>query len=83
MSSKSGAGQWDQMGADFRGPGDMVHVLMGAEEVQGPGKSEGRLVQKASELVREQEKGYNDLSQTEKEKMECDIHEGAVNVRSW
>lgn len=83
MSSKSGAGPWDQMVVDFQGPEDTAHALMGAGEVQGPGKSEGPLVQKASGLVQEQEMDYSDLLQIEKEKRERDIHEGVVNVRSW
>ena len=65
---------------DFQGPEDMEHVLMGAGEVRGLGKSEGPLVQEVSELDQGQEKGYNDLLQIEKEKRECDIREGAGNV---
>jgi hypothetical protein len=54
--------------ADFRGPEDMVHVLMGAGEVRGLGKSEGPApVQEASELDQGQGRGYNDLLQIEKE----------------
>jgi hypothetical protein len=68
--------------ADYRGPEDMVHVLMGAGEVRGLGKSEGPLVQEASELDQGQGRGYNDLLQIEKEKRECGIHEVAGSVWS-
>ena len=68
--------------ADFRGPEDTVHGLMGAGEVLGPGKLGGPLVQEALGLVQAQERGYNDLLQIGKETREGDIHEGAGNAWS-
>lgn len=76
------AARWDQMVVDFQGPEDMERVRPEAGEVPGLEKSEGRQAREASELVQGQERGYSDLLQIEKEKRECDIHEGAGNVGS-